>query len=71
MAQLVAGFGSSHSPQLNLTADSWHIRGEADQPIPDLIGCDGIVSGYDALLARRDDLPTLGDGAKDRKRAGS
>jgi 3-O-methylgallate 3,4-dioxygenase len=56
MAQLVAGFGSSHSPQLNLTADNWHIRGEADQRIPDLIGCDGVVSTYDELMARRDDL---------------
>ena len=29
MAQLVYGFGTSHSPQLNLPADSWHLRGEA------------------------------------------
>ena len=59
MAQVVAGFGSSHSPQLNLTADSWHIRGEADQRIPDLIGCDGVVSTYDELMARRDDLHVI------------
>jgi 3-O-methylgallate 3,4-dioxygenase len=59
MAQLVAGFGSSHSPQLNLTADSWHIRGEADKRIPDLIGCDGVVSTYDELMARRDDLHVI------------
>jgi 3-O-methylgallate 3,4-dioxygenase len=56
VARLVAGFGSSHSPQLNLTADNWHVRGEADQRIPDLIGTDGVVSTYDELMARRDDL---------------
>jgi len=54
MAQLVLGIGSSHSPQLSVSWDGWAMRGEADKGNPELIGTDGIVSGYDDLLARAD-----------------
>jgi 3-O-methylgallate 3,4-dioxygenase len=61
VAQVVYGIGSSHSPQLNLPADSWHIRGEADKRITDLIGTDGIVSNYEGLLTRlgEDDMRVI------------
>ena len=54
MAQLVLGIGTSHSPQLSMSWDLWPVRGEADRQNPELIGTDGIVSGYDELLARVD-----------------
>ena len=54
MAQLVLGIGTSHSPQLSVSWDGWAMRGEADKQNPELIGTDGIVSGYDDLLARTD-----------------
>jgi 3-O-methylgallate 3,4-dioxygenase len=54
MAQLVLGIGTSHSPQLSVSWDGWAMRGEADKGNPALIGTDGIVSGYDELLARAD-----------------
>ena len=56
MAQLVYGIGSSHSPQLSMAAEHWHLRGENDKRNRALIGADGIVSGYEDLLNRRDDL---------------
>jgi 3-O-methylgallate 3,4-dioxygenase len=59
MAQLVYGFGSSHSPQLNMPAEAWHIRAQADRRIRDLIGVDGEVSGYEDLMNRRDDLSVI------------
>jgi Catalytic LigB subunit of aromatic ring-opening dioxygenase len=59
MAQLVYGFGSSHSPQLNMPAEAWHIRAQADRRIRDLIGVDGEVSGYEDLMNRRDDLSII------------
>lgn len=54
MAQLVLGIGTSHSPQLSVSWDGWAMRGETDRHHPELIGTDGIVSGYDDLLARAD-----------------
>jgi len=61
VAQLVHGFGSSHSPQLNLPPENWHIRGEADRKIKDLIGTDGVVSNYEDLLLRlgEDDMRVI------------
>ena len=57
MAQVVYGIGSSHSPQLRIGApDGWLARGESDKRNQGLIGIDGVVSGYDDLLERRDDL---------------
>ena len=52
MAQLVLGIGTSHSPQLSVSWDAWAMRGETDKQNPELVGPDGIVSGYDDLLAR-------------------
>jgi len=54
MAELVLGIGTSHSPQLSVSWEGWAMRGEADKGNPALIGTDGIVSGYDELLARAD-----------------
>lgn len=55
MAQLVLGIGTSHSPQLSMSWDTWPIRAEeSDKRNPALIGTDGIVSGYDDLLKRAD-----------------
>ena len=54
MAQLVLGLGTSHSPQLSTVPELWSDRGERDRHNPELIGTDGIVSGYDDLLARTD-----------------
>ena len=54
MAQLVLGIGTSHSPQLSMSWDVWAMRGAADKTNPALVGTDGVVSGYDALLARVD-----------------
>ena len=54
MAQLVLGIGTSHSPQLSVSWDAWAMRGETDKQNPELVGTDGIVSGYDDLLARTD-----------------
>ncbi len=54
MAQVVLGLGTSHSPQLSTLPEYWAARGDRDQNNPELIGTDGIVSKYDALLARTD-----------------
>ena len=54
MAQLVLGLGTSHSPQLSTVPELWSARGERDRDNPELIGTDGVVSGYDDLLARVD-----------------
>ena len=54
MAQIVLGLGSSHSPQLSTPADGWLARGENDKRNAALIGTDGLVSGYEDLLARAD-----------------
>src|SRR5687768_10359672 len=54
MAQLVLGLGTSHSPQLSTVPELWSDRGKRDRNNPELIGTDGIVSGYDELLARAD-----------------
>jgi len=54
MAQLVLGIATSHSPQLSVSWDAWAMRGETDKQNPELIGTDGIVSGYDDLQARAD-----------------
>ncbi|MSQ23135.1 MAG: extradiol ring-cleavage dioxygenase [Chloroflexi bacterium] len=59
MAQVVFGIGSSHSPQLSMAAENWHLRGESDKRNNGLIGIDGIVSTYDDLLERRDDLAAV------------
>jgi hypothetical protein len=59
MAQVIHGFGSSHSPQLSMHAEHWHLRGESDQRNRGLIGTDGIVSGYEELMNRRDDLAEI------------
>ena len=56
MAQVVFGIGTSHSPQLSMSADTWYLRGESDKRNQGLIGIDGIVSNYESLLTRRDDL---------------
>ena len=52
MAEVVASLGSSHSPQLSMTADTWARRGEHDRHNPGLIGTDGTVSTYDGLMSR-------------------
>lgn len=54
MAELVLGLVSSHSPQLSTPPEAWALRGENDKRNPALIGADGIVSGYEELLARTD-----------------
>ncbi len=54
MADLVLGLASSHSPQLSTPAEGWAGRGERDKGNPELIGTDGITSGYEDLLARVD-----------------
>jgi hypothetical protein len=54
MAELVLGVGTSHSPQLSMSWETWTMRGESDKRNPALVGADGIVSGYDDLLARVD-----------------
>ena len=55
MAQVVIGLGTSHSPQLSMLPEAWAARaGANDQRNPALIGTDGIVSGYEDLLARTD-----------------
>src|SRR5262245_8524724 len=54
MSQLVRGIGASHSPQLSVSWEGWALRGEADRQHAALVGTDGIVSGYDELLARVD-----------------
>ncbi len=54
MAQLVLGLGTSHSLQLSTVPELWSARGERDQNNPELIGIDGVVSGYGELLARTD-----------------
>jgi 3-O-methylgallate 3,4-dioxygenase len=54
MAQIVFGIGSSHSPQLSMAGELWHMRGESDKRNQGLIGTDGIVSNYEDLLARTD-----------------
>jgi 3-O-methylgallate 3,4-dioxygenase len=54
MAELVLGLASSHSPQLSTPPEAWALRGENDKRNPALIGADGIVSGYEELLARTD-----------------
>jgi 3-O-methylgallate 3,4-dioxygenase len=55
MAEVVIGLGSSHSPQLSMLPEAWESRaGANDQRNPELIGTDGIVSGYEDLLARTD-----------------
>ena len=36
MASIVLGLGTSHSPQLSLPAEHWHLRGEEDQRNPSL-----------------------------------
>ena len=60
MAELVLGIGTSHSPQLSVSWEGWAMRGEADKGNPALIGTDGIVSGYDELLARALELAIPG-----------
>jgi len=60
MAQLVYGFGSSHSPQLSIGApEGWIARGQNDKRNRELIGIDGQVSGYEDLLNRRSDLAEI------------
>ena len=54
MAELVLGLASSHSGYVSYLPDTWANRGELDKRNKELIGNDGIVSGYDALLARGD-----------------
>lgn len=54
MAELVLGIGTSHSPHLSVAWDGWAMRGESDKGNPALIGTDGVVSGYEELLARAD-----------------
>ena len=59
MAQVVYGIGSSHSPQLSMPAEAWHLRGDSDKRNRELIGTDGIVSGYEELMNRRDDIAEI------------
>ena len=55
MAEVVIGLGTSHSPQLSMPPEGWESRaGSNDKRNPELIGTDGIVSGYEDLLARTD-----------------
>ncbi len=48
------GLASSHSPQLSTPPEGWAARGERDKGHIELIGVDGVTSGYEDLLARCD-----------------
>ena len=53
MAEVVIGLGSSQSRQLNMLPEAWESwAGPSDKRNPELIGADGIVSGYEDLTAK-------------------
>jgi len=51
MAQIVAGFATSFSPQLHVSPDLWAAMGERDKSSAHLIGPDGRDHSYDELAA--------------------
>lgn len=51
MAQIVAGFGTSFSPQLHVPPDLWPAMGERDKSAAHLVGPDGQEHTYDELAA--------------------
>src|SRR5687768_15552754 len=51
MAQIVAGFGTSFSPQLHVPPDLWPQMGERDKNAAHLNGPDGKEHTYDELAA--------------------
>ena len=54
MAQIVAGFATSFSPQLHVPPEMWATMGERDQNARALIGADGQSHSYDELLEMAD-----------------
>ena len=51
MAQIVAGFGTSFSPQLHVPPEMWAAMGERDRSSAHLLGPDGKDHSYDELAA--------------------
>ena len=54
MAEIVIGLGTSHSPQLSLTPDTWSLHAENDKRNPFLYGLDGKHHTYDEVLSMAD-----------------
>jgi 3-O-methylgallate 3,4-dioxygenase len=54
MAEIVLGLGTSHSPQLSLTPETWPLHAENDKRNPHLYGLDGIHHTYEEVLAMVD-----------------
>ena len=54
MAEIVLGLGTSHSPQLSLTPDTWSLHAENDKRNPNLYGLDGKHHTYDEVLSMVD-----------------
>ena len=54
MAQIVAGFATSFSPQLHVPPEMWATMGERDSGSRSLLGTDGKSHSYDELLEMAD-----------------
>ena len=54
MAEIVLGLGTSHSPQLSLTPETWSLHAENDKRNPHLYGLDGIHHTYEEVLDMAD-----------------
>ncbi len=54
MAEIVIGLGTSHSPQLSLTPETWPLHAENDKRNPHLYGLDGIHHTYEEVLDMAD-----------------
>ena len=54
MAEIVIGLGTSHSPQLSLTPETWSLHAENDKRNPHLYGLDGIHHTYEEVLDMAD-----------------
>ena len=54
MAEIVIGLGTSHSPQLSLTPDTWPLHAENDKRNPYLYGLDGKHHTYEEVLSMVD-----------------
>jgi 3-O-methylgallate 3,4-dioxygenase len=52
LAQLIAGFATSHTPILALTADAWEARAANDRKNPLLWDIEGVHRSYDDIAAR-------------------
>ena len=52
MAQLIAGFATSHTPILALVADEWEARAKNDRKNPLLWDTEGVHRSYDDIAER-------------------